>query len=298
MKNNIDENSVLRFPPSPTGNFHIGNAKTALFNYFLAKKYGAKLKFRLEDTDKERSKKEYDDDIIAGIKWLGMDIDLSSPYRQTEHSGTYQKYLEKIISEGKAYVSKEEVVEEGQRAEVIRLKNPGKEVVFNDLIKGEIKIDTKELGDFVIAKSISEPIYHFAVVVDDFEMGVTHIVRGEDGLYNTPRQILIQEAIGATRPVYAHVPFLLNEDRSKMSKRQLGEMVSVSYYKKMGYLPEALVNFLALTGWHPDGEKEIMSLDEIIASFDISKVQKGGAIFNKEKLLWINKEYLKKLPRE
>jgi len=293
-----EQKIIARFPPSPTGWFHIGNARTALFNYFFVKKNKGTLLFRLEDTDRERSKKEYADDIIEGLTWLGIDIDLDHPYKQSEHSATYKKYLERIIAEGKAYVSKEEAKEEGQRTEVIRLKNPGKKITFTDMIRGDVTVDTAELGDFVIAKSLDEPIYHFAVVVDDFEMGVNHVIRGEDGIYNTPRQILIQEAIGAPRPVYAHMPFLLNTDRSKLSKRDQGELVSLKYYREHGYLPEAMVNFLAFCGWNPGGTDEIMSMDEIIEKFDIMKVQKAGAIFNKEKLLWYNKEYLKKLPLE
>ncbi|HBM45903.1 MAG: Glutamate-tRNA ligase [Parcubacteria group bacterium GW2011_GWF2_38_76] len=297
MSNN-SKKIIARFPPSPTGWFHIGNARTALFNYFFVKKNNGELKFRIEDTDKERSKDEYTKDIIEGLKWLGINIDFSDIYRQSEHGDTYKKYIEKMISDGKAYISKEEAKEEGQRSEVIRLRNPNKKVVFEDMIRGEVAVDTTELGDFVIAKSTSEPIYHLAVVVDDFEMGVTHIVRGEDGIYNTPRQILIQEAIGAPRPVYAHMPFILNDDRSKLSKRKQGEMVSLKYYREEGYLPEAMVNFLAFMGWNPGGNEEIMSIEEIIEKFDIMRVQKAGAIFNIKKLNWINKEYIKKLPKE
>ena len=296
MSEDIPQKIVARFPPSPTGWFHIGNARTALFNYFFTKKNGGVLKFRLEDTDKERSKSEYADDIVDGLKWLGVQIDYSSPYKQSEHGDTYKKYIEIMLKNNTAYVSKEEVKEEGQRAEVIRLRNPGKKIKYQDMIRGEIEVDTTELGDFIIAKSLTEPIYHLAVVVDDFEMGVTHIIRGEDGIYNTPRQILIQEAISAPRPVYAHMPFILNEDRSKLSKRKQGELVSLSYYRKQGYLPEAMVNFLSFCGWNPGTDQEIMSMDELIENFDIMKVQKSGAIFNKEKLLWFNKEYIKRLP--
>ncbi len=298
MNTNSDKKIIARFPPSPTGWFHIGNARTALFNYFFVKKNGGELLFRLEDTDRARSTDEYAEDIIEGIKWLGIDIDLDHPYKQSEHGSTYKKYLEQLIKEDKAYISKEEVKEEGQRAEVIRLRNPGKVVVFADMIRGDVSVDTTELGDFVIAKSVEEPIYHFAVVVDDFEMGVNHVIRGEDGIYNTPRQILIQEALGAPRPVYAHMPFMLNTDRSKLSKRQQGEMVALKYYREQGYLPEAVVNYLAFCGWNPGGTEEIFSMKELIEKFDIMKVQKAGAIFNTEKLLWYNKEYIKKLPRE
>jgi glutamyl-tRNA synthetase len=298
MEKENNNRIIARFPPSPTGWFHIGNARTALFNYFYIKQNNGELKFRLEDTDKERSRDEYSDDIIAGLKWLGIDIDYNHPYKQSENGETYRKYIEKMIAEDKAYISKEEVKEEGQRAEVIRLRNPGKKVIFEDMIRGNIEVDTTELGDFIIAKSINEPIYHLAVVIDDFEMGVNHVIRGEDGIYNTPRQILIQEAIGAPRPVYAHMPFMLNTDKSKLSKRQAGELASLKYYKEKGFIPEAMVNYLAFCGWNPGDETEIMSMDEIIKRFDIMKVQKAGAIFNVEKLLWYNKEYIKKLPIE
>ncbi len=295
MKNK-NEKIVVRFAPSPTGLFHVGSARVALFNYLYAKQNGGKFVLRIEDTDKIRSTKESEDDIMTGIKWLGFEYD--EFFRQSEREGVYKKYLEKLISEDKAYISKEEVKEEGQRAEVIRFRNPNKKVKFNDLIRGDIEFDTTELGDFVIAKSLEEPVFHLVVVIDDFEMGVTHIIRGEDHISNTPRHILIQEAIGAPEPSYAHLPLMLAEDRAKLSKRKHGEMTSVKYYQKMGYMPEAFINFLAFVGWNPGTEKEMYSLEELIKEFDISKVQKAGAIFNKEKLLWYNKEYIKKLPLE
>jgi glutamyl-tRNA synthetase len=283
---------IVRFPPSPTGPFHIGNARTFLFNYLFAKQNDGKIVFRLEDTDKERSKKEYADDIIENLKWLGIEPDFSTTFKQSERTDFYKKYLQKLIDEGKAYISKEEVKEEGQRAEVIRFKNPNKKIKFNDLIRGDIEFDTTELNDFVIAKSLDEPVYHLAVVVDDFEMGVTHVLRGDDGISNTPRQILIQEAIGATRPIYAHLPLMLAPDKTKLSKRKHGEQVSVSYYREKGYLPEAVINFLALIGWNPGTEQEIWNMEELIKAFDIKKIQKKGAIFNVEKLDWLNKNYI------
>ena len=292
MKNN--DKIVVRFAPSPTGLFHVGSARVALFNYIFAKQNNGKFILRIEDTDKERSKKEFEKDILDGMKWLGFSYD--ELYRQSEREGTYRKYLEQLIKEDKAYISKEEVKEAGQRAEVIRFRNPNKKVKFNDLIRGEIEFDTTDLGDFVIAKSFSEPVFHLVVVIDDFEMGVTHIIRGEDHISNTPRHILIQEAIGAPVPVYAHLPLMLAEDRAKLSKRKHGEITSVKYYEKMGYIPEAFVNFLSMVGWNPGGDVEIMSMTDLIEKFDIGKVQKGGAIFNQQKLLWFNKEYIKKLP--
>ena len=292
----ISDNKIItRFPPSPTGPFHIGNARTALFNYLFTKRNNGLMLFRIEDTDRERSRIEYEKDIIENLKWLGIELDFNNFFRQSERGDVYKNYLQKLIDEGKAYVSKET---EGKRESVIRFKNPNKKIKFNDLIRGEIEFDTTELKDFVIAKSLEEPIYHLAVVVDDFESGVTHIIRGEDGISNTPRQILIQEAIGAPRPVYAHLPFILAPDRSKLSKRKHGETVSVSYYKKEGYLPEAMVNFLALLGWNPGIDEEIFSMEELIEKFDIKKVQKAGAIFNIEKLNWMNREYIKKIPIE
>jgi len=295
MKNS-DKKIVVRFAPSPTGLFHVGSARVALFNYLFAKQNNGKLVLRIEDTDKIRSTKESEDDIITGLKWLGFEFD--EFYRQSEREQIYKEYIRKLIDGNKAYISKEKVTEEGQRDEVIRFRNPNKKIKFNDLIRGEIEFDTTELGDFVIAKSLEEPVFHLVVVIDDFEMGITHIIRGEDHISNTPRHILIQEAIGAPTPFYAHLPLMLAEDRAKLSKRKHGEITSVKYYQKMGYLPEAFINFLAFVGWNPGTEKEMYSLEELIKEFDISKVQKAGAIFNKEKLLWYNKEYIKKLPAE
>jgi glutamyl-tRNA synthetase len=287
---------VTRFAPSPTGLFHVGSARTALFSYLYAKQNGGNFLLRIEDTDEARGKPEWTQMIYDSMKWLNMDFIQS--YTQSERKDVYKKYLEKLISENKAYISKEEVKEEGQRTEVIRFRNPNKKVKFTDLIRGDIEFDTTELGDFIIAKSLSEPIFHFTNVVDDMDSGITHAIRGEDHISNTPRHILIFEALGGKPPIYGHLPLMLSETREKLSKRKHGEIVSVSYYQKEGYLPEALINFLALCGWNPGTEQEILSMAELIEKFDIMKVQKSGAIFNKEKLLWMNKEYIKKLPEE
>lgn len=287
---------VVRMAPSPTGNLHVGTARTTLFNYLFAKHTGGKFILRIEDTDKERSKPEFEKNIVDGLHWLGLSWD--EFYRQSEREEIYVSYLQKLIDSGHAYVSKEEVKEEGQRAEVIRFKNPNKLITFEDLIRGEVTFNTEELGDFVIARSISEPLYHLAVVIDDHEMGVTHVIRGEDHISNTPRQILIQEAIGAPRPIYAHLPLILDTDRKKLSKRAHGASVWIDSYKKDGYLPEALNNFFALMGWNPGGEKEVFTLDELCSIFEIEKTQKGGAIFNKEKLNWFNKEHMKRMSAE
>ena len=284
---------ITRFPPSPTGYLHVGSARTALFNYIFAKQNGGEMLFRSEDTDKERSKQEFEDEILESLEWLGIKFDKTKIIRQSERGEIYKRYLEKMIAEGTAYISKEAVEKEGDRAEVIRFKNPNKEVIFTDTVRGEIKFDTTELGDFVIAKSLSEPLYHLAVVVDDYDMGVTHVIRGEDGISNTPRQILIQEAIGAPRPVYTHMPFSLAPDRSKLSKRH--GAVSIREYRKMGYLPEAMVNYLMLLGWNPGTDQEIFTFDELVAQFDINKIQKGGAIFDIIKLNWVNTEHIKRM---
>ena len=290
-----NKKTIVRFAPSPTGALHLGGARTALFNYLFARQNKGKFILRIEDTDKERSKKEHEEDIVNGLKWLGFDFD--EFYRQSERENIYKKYLKKLIGEGKAYVSKESgALEAGERSEVIRFKNPNKKISFSDMIRGEIEFDTTELKDFVIAKSLEEPLFHLAVVVDDFEMEITHIIRGEDHISNTPRQILIQEAIGAPKPFYAHLPLILDSDRAKLSKRKHGEKVSLSHYIKQDYLPQAVSNFMALLGWNPGTNQEIFTLDELIEKFNIKKIQKGGAIFNEEKMKWVNKEHLKLLP--
>lgn len=291
------ENKVItRLPPSPTGNLHVGTARTALFNYFFAKQNNGEMLFRLEDTDKARSKPEFEEDILSGLDWLGIEYDKTKMFRQSERGEVYKKYLEQMISNKSAYISEEKVEKEGDRSTVIRFKNPNRKVVFTDTIRGEIEFDTTELGDFVIAKSLTEPLYHLTVVVDDFETGVTSVIRGDDHISNTPRQILIQEAIEAPRPIYAHLPLILAPDRSKLSKRH--GAVSLKEYKNKGYLPEVMVNYLMLLGWNPGTEQEIFTKEELIEKFDLTKIQKGGAVFNIEKLNWMNKEYIKKMSNE
>lgn len=336
MKNTQGNQEIrVRFAPSPTGVLHVGGARTALFNFLFARQCGGKLILRIEDTDKERSKKEYEADILEGLAWLSIAYD--ECYRQSERTEVYKKYLQQLIQTGAAYISKEEmesnvlfvhnednqglrlkrpyeekklvdslskeasvnipldhITDGKKRATVIRFKNPNKTVTFHDLIRGDISFDTTDLGDFVIAKDLETPLYNFAVVVDDHDMRITHVIRGEDGISNTPRQILIQEALGAPRPVYAHIPFILAPDRSKLSKRH--GAVSVTEYRNLGFLPDALVNFLALIGWNPGTEREIFSIQELTKEFSFDHVQKSGAIFNIEKLRWMNKEYIARLP--
>ncbi len=285
---------IVRYPPSPTGKLHVGNARTAVFNFLFAKKNDGKLIVRMEDTDRERSKPEYERDILDNLTWLGIEWE-GEILKQSERTENYKTYLNKLIEEGKAYISEET---EGANKEVVRFKNPNKNITFTDLIRGEITVNTEDLGDFIIARNINEPIYHLAVVIDDFESNVSHVIRGDDGISNTPRQILIQEAIGAPRPQYAHVPLVLAKDKSKLSKRKHGEAVSLSYYKEKGFLPEALVNFLTLIGWNPGTDEEIFTLEELEQKFDLEKVGKSGGVFDEVKLRYINKEHLKKLPRE
>lgn len=286
-------NVVTRIPPSPTGRLHIGTARTALFNYLFAKHHGGKVVFRSEDTDKSRSKAEYEEEIISGLNWLGIYWDEFS--RQSERSGRYRELLERIVAEGKAYVSREPGKDDPSKTvDVVRLRNPGTSITFTDLVRGDITFDTKELGDLVIARSLDDALYHFAVVVDDMDSGVTHVIRGEDHISNTPRQILIQEALGATRPAYVHLPLILDEKRAKLSKRN--GVTSVMDYKAEGFLPEGLVNYLALLGWNPGDDRENFSLEQLVDEFSLDGVQKSGAMWNREKLLSVNQRWMRKLP--
>lgn len=295
MDKNQAKEIRTRIAPSPTGDLHIGTARTALFSYLFAKQDGGKFIVRIEDTDKERSKKEFEDDILEGFKWLGLKED--ELYRQSERTDIYKKYIKQMLDSGTAYVSKEESkAEAGKEVEVVRLKNKGKKVKFEDIIRGEIEFDTTELGDFVIARSVEDPLYHLAVVVDDHEMAISHIIRGEDHISNTPRQILIQEALGIERPKYAHIPLILAQDRSKMSKRR--NATSITEYRQKGYISSALVNYMALLGWNPGTDRELFTLEELIEEFKIENIQKGGAIFDIEKLNWFNREYIKKMPED
>lgn len=292
----MSKHVVTRFAPSPTGFLHAGNYRTAVFAYLFAKHNGGKFILRIEDTDKARSTKEYEENILESLQWLGIKHD--EFYRQSDRSEIHKKYLSMLLENGSVYVSKEELGGdiEGRRSSVIRFKNPNKKVAFDDLIRGRIEFDTTELGDFVIAKSIDEPLFHFAVVVDDLDMGITHIVRGEDHISNTPRQILLQEALGVSTPIYAHIPLVLSPDRTKLSKRK--GALALTEYKNRGYKKEALLNYLAMLGWNPGDDKEIFSETELINIFSLERVQKSGAIFDEVKLLWLNKEYIKNMPED
>ncbi len=315
----------VRIAPSPTGYMHIGTARTALFNWLFARQNGGIFILRIEDTDLERSKKEYEEDLIDQLKWLGLDWD-EGPIRQTDRLDNYEKCLSKLLSAGQAYYcfcSKEQLEQERQamlaqgfapkyssrcrsvsheEAEkkmkagektVIRIKVPDGKIVFKDIVREEVSFEGGLIGDFVVAKSLREPLYNFAVVVDDEEMKISHVIRGEEHLANTPRQIIIQRALEFSQPQYAHIPLILNPDRSKMSKR-VGD-TAIREYRNQGYLPEALLNFLSLLGWHPKDEQEIFSLKELMKIFDLTRIQKGGAVFNIDKLDWLNAQYLKNM---
>ncbi len=320
-----------RIAPSPTGFLHIGLARTALFNYLFAKKYQGSFVLRIEDTDLERSSPEFEKDIIESLKWLGIewsegpDIDGQyGPYRQRERLNIYAKYLEKLLAENKAYYcfcSEEELEAQRQyqmsigetprytgkcanldkelvqkylaegKPSVIRFRVIPKKLHFDDLIRGRVEFDTELMGDIVIAKNLETPLYNFAVVIDDFEMRISHVIRGEDHISNTPKQILIQEALGLSRPIYGHLPLILGPDRTKLSKRNA--TVSVSEYKKEGYLAESLINFMAFLGWNPGDEREIYSMNSLVKEFSLDKVQKGGAIFNIKRLDYLNGFYIR-----
>ena len=327
----------VRIAPSPTGFLHLGTIRTALFNYLFAKKEGGAFIIRIEDTDTQRSLPVYEEGILSGLKKLNITWDEGpdiggpyGPYRQSERTEIYQKYIKQLLDEKKAYwcfCSKEELEEEkkamlsqglfpkyggtcrrltpeqvaakkeaGQNA-VIRLMVPtGTTIEFDDMIRGTISINSDTIGDIVVAKNESAPLYNFAVVIDDELMKITHVIRGEDHISNTPKQMLIAGAFGFSRPHYAHLPLILSPDRSKLSKRNLE--TSFDEYLKDGYLPQAIVNFLGLLGWHPDDDQEIMSIEEMIQKFSLRRVQKAGAIFAMDKLDWFNEQYIKTMPLE
>jgi len=295
-----------RIAPSPTGFLHVGTARTALFNYLFAKRNGGEFILRIEDTDLERSDKKYEKDIIDGLKWLEIEWD-GEMARQSERLDVYEKHLKKLLDENLAFYcshppSPQHLVceDRGKNLEegIIRFKNDARNpVIFKDAIRGDLSFDPKLLGDFSLAKNPRTPLYNFAVVVDDEAMEISHVIRGEDHISNTPKQILLQKALGFKTPVYAHLPLILGPDRSKLSKRH--GATSVIEYKEAGYLPEALFNFMALLGWNAGDDREVYSKEELIKAFSLERVQKAGAIFDTAKLDWMNGEYIReKSPRE
>lgn len=327
----------VRFAPSPTGPFHIGGARSALFNWLLAKKHGGKLILRVEDTDLERSTKESEENIKEALRWLGITWDEGvdaggpyGPYHQTQRLDIYREYTETLLSEGKAYYcycTEEELDAERQaqtekgenpryggrcrhlteedrarlaaegRKPTVRFRVPeGQQIVFKDLVRDTVSFESDGVGDFVIVKSDGIPVYNYAVVLDDHLMKITHVIRGEEHLSNTPRQVLLYEAFGFPVPQMGHISLILGKDRTKMSKRH--GATSVEQYRRLGYLPEALVNFLALLGWAPSGEQEIFSLEELVQEFSMDRVAKNPAVFDSDKLNWINAQYIKKASPE
>ncbi len=325
----------VRIAPSPTGPLHIGTARTALFNWLYARQQEGAFILRIEDTDTQRSFLEYEQQIIEGLQWLGIPPDEGpgidgeeygeyGPYRQSERmkQGVYRPYIRQLLDSGWAYyddTSKQELDRQRKEAEeagepfvyrgdpykadidyeqaVIRFRAPhDKQIMWRDYVRGEVTFDSHLLGDFVIAKDIDTPLYNLAVVIDDALMDITHIIRGEDHLSNTPKQMLINEVLGFAKKKYAHIPLILGQDKSKLSKRH--GAVTVSQYREQGYLPEAMINFLALLGWREPDDREVYSPEELVKVFRLKRIQKSGAVFDSAKLDNLNVRYLKALSDE
>ncbi len=323
----------LRFAPSPTGYLHIGNARTALCNHVIARKYGAELVLRIEDTDLERSSRESERSILEDLKWLGIEWhegpDIGGdhgPYRQSERFDIYNRYTETLLKDKKAYycycspeeldamrdeatrlgrpytydgrcrdltdAEKERKAAEGRKP-TVRFRVPeGESITVNDLIKGKVFFESENIGgDFIIVRSDGTPVYNYIVIIDDTLMGITHVIRGEDHLPNTPKQILIARALGLPVPEYAHLALVLGPDRAKLSKRH--GMTSVEMYRREGYLPEALVNYLSLLGWASDTGEEILSMEQIAGQIEIGDFGKSAAVFDFQKLKWMNGHYIR-----
>jgi glutamyl-tRNA synthetase len=308
---------TTRFAPSPTGYLHIGGARTALFSWLYARRHGGDFILRIEDTDRERSTEESVNAILEGMNWLGLEYD-QGPFYQTHRFDRYKEVIQKLLDQGDAYYcycTREELDEmrEGQRSRkekprytglcrsrtepregvdpVIRFKNPmDGAVVVDDLVRGKVVFQNSELDDLIIARSDGTPTYNLTVVVDDLDMGLTHVIRGDDHLNNTPRQINILRALGAELPKYAHLPMILGSDGGRLSKRH--NAVSVMQYRDEGYLPEALLNYLVRLGWS-HGDQEIFSMDEMVSLFEVESVNHSASTFNPEKLLWLNQHYIK-----
>ncbi|OFW75769.1 MAG: glutamate--tRNA ligase [Alicyclobacillus sp. RIFOXYA1_FULL_53_8] len=326
----------VRYAPSPTGHLHIGGVRTALFNYFFARHHGGKFILRFEDTDLERNVPGAEEEMLRGFTWLGIDWDEGpnvggayGPYRCTERLETYTTFLHRLAESGHAYpcfcseellaAEREEQTAQGlvprysgrcsnltaaeRDAKVAAGLTPnwrfavpkGVELKFHDLVREDMSFQSDDIGDFVIVKSNGIPTYHFQVVVDDALMEISHVIRGEEHLSNTPKHLLIFQALGVTAPTFAHLPQVLDQSRKKLSKRD-PSVKPVHWYRERGYLPEGLVNFLALLGWSPGGEEEIMSIDEIVQRFDLERVNRSGAVFDVDKLQWMAAQYTKKLP--
>lgn len=327
----------VRFAPSPTGPLHIGGARSALFNYLFAKGRDGDLVLRIEDTDQERSNAESEENILSSLKWLGITWDEGpdkggpyGPYRQTERLSIYQEFTERLFAEGKVYhcfCTEEELEEERKdffdkgeiprysgkcrhlteeeksvcleqgRVPTVRFHVPqNQDVLIRDLVRGDVVFESNGIGDFVIVKSDGFPTYNYAVVIDDSLMEISHVIRAEEHLSNTPRQILLYQALGFEEPLFAHVSLILGTDRTKMSKRH--GATSVVQYRELGYLPDAIVNFLALLGWSPVGEEEVFSMPELVQQFSLERVAKNPAVFDMDKLKWLNGLYIRNKPSE
>jgi glutamyl-tRNA synthetase len=326
----------VRFAPSPTGYLHIGGARTALFNWLYARRHGGTFVLRIEDTDAERSSWEMVAGIVDGLRWLGLDWDEGpdiggphAPYFQSERIGTYRAMAERLVARGHAYYcycSPDRLQQKRQAAEAagggwvydrtccvlgpeeiaareaagtpraIRFKVPAGQTTFTDLVRGPIAFDNANIEDFVILRSDRQPTYHLSVVADDVEMAISHVIRGDDHISNTPKQVLLYRAFGAEPPKFAHVPLILGPDRKRLSKRH--GATSVMEYQRLGYLPEAMVNFLSLLGWSPGDDREVLTRDQLIAAFTLEGISGGNAVFNAEKLDWFNQQHLVRLPIE
>ncbi|HHH84651.1 MAG TPA: glutamate--tRNA ligase [Firmicutes bacterium] len=320
LEGNVKEKICVRFAPSPTGYLHIGGVRTALYNYLFARKNNGEFLLRIEDTDQERSTRESLDQILKAMKWLGLEWDGELTY-QSQRLDIYRSLAEELVAQGKAYYcdcTKEELGARKKELEskgvfvgydgrcrerglkkgdsphmVIRLKvDNGQDLSYTDLIRGEINFDSKEIDDFILIRSDGFPTYNFAVVVDDHAMGITHVLRGDDHIINTPKQIAIYRALGYETPGFGHFSMILGSDKSRLSKRH--GATSVSEYRQNGYLPSALLNYLAKLGWG-HGDKELYTKEELIDAFSLEGVNKAPAVFSPDKLLWVNQEHIKML---
>ncbi|MCG2712172.1 MAG: glutamate--tRNA ligase [Candidatus Omnitrophica bacterium] len=276
---------VVRFAPSPTGFLHIGGARTCLFNWLYARSTKGKFILRIEDTDQVRSEPKYLEEILESLKWMGLDWD--EIYYQSKRFDIYMEHAQKLLDEGKAFKEGEAIIYKIPQDTKIR---------FFDVLRGEIAVDTEQLKDQVMIKSDGSPAYNFCCVVDDALMGMTHIIRGDDHIANTPKQIMLYEALGFKPPKFVHIPMIHGEDGSRMSKRH--GATAISEYRKQGYLPEALINYLALLGWNPGTNKEIFSKDDLINEFSLRRINKTAAIFDINRLSWVNGQYIKEMDIE
>ena len=281
----------VRFAPSPTGFLHVGGARTALFNWLYARRHGGTFVLRIEDTDVERSSADMVTGILEGLRWLGLTWDEGpdtggphAPYFQSARYDRHRAAAQRLIDSGRAYH------DEG----AVRFKVPDGIVAFDDVVHGRIEFNGADLEDFVIVRSDGHPLYHLSVVVDDIDMRITHVIRGDDHISNTPKHVLLFHALGGTVPVFAHVPLILGADKKRLSKRH--GATSVTEYQRQGYLPEAMTNFLALLGWSPGDDRELMSREELVAGFALEGISGGNAVFDTTKLDWMNGQYIARLP--